>query len=343
MTSTNRTLIWSLGAALLIATFYYFAEQHTVVHPAGLGIFHAGPAADDLFSEKGSDRAFPGRTDDSGPADDCYLLWHTCRFAVFVRADHRGTGAQPFHGRLPGTGRKTQNPVCQPGCTNAPTGLPSTDQSLATKTQEMLSTWFRPALVGSFVGGFVGVAGNILVTFISVTFIMFFFLQENHLFLNILNSFVPNEQEPKVRHAVQESSSVLTSYFGGLLNQLVVFSVIVAALLWILGIDNALLIGHSGRFNIVPYVAPIRETTCVFITLSSHLDAEFAVLMPMLLKVLVAFGITQTIDNNFTGPMILSKSVQAHPLEIFIVTRWPRNSAVLIGMVIGFGFIRCCG
>jgi predicted PurR-regulated permease PerM len=166
---------------------------------------------------------------------------------------------------------------------------------------------------------------------------MFIFLQENHLFLNILNAFVANEQEPKVRHAVQESSAVLTSYFGGLLTQLVVFSVIVACLLWIMGIDNALLIGaFGGIFNIVPYVGPIMGMVFgVFITLSSHLDADFAVLMPMLLKVLVAFGITQGIDNNLTGPMILSKSVQAHPLEIFIVTLVAAKIGGIVGMVIG--------
>jgi len=216
-------------------------------------------------------------------------------------------------------------------------GLLSPGESLATKTQEILSAWFKPTLVGDFLGSFLGVAGNVVVTFVSVTFILFFFLQENRLFLDILHAFVPNEQEPKVRHAVQESSTVLTSYFGGLLTQLVAFSLMVTLILWALGIDNALLIGaFGGIFNVVPYVGPILGMIFgAFITISSHLDVEFAMLLPMLLKVLAAFMITQMIDNNFLGPMILSKSVQAHPLEIFIVTLIAAKLGGVVGMVIG--------
>ncbi|HOY05041.1 MAG TPA: AI-2E family transporter [Saprospiraceae bacterium] len=336
MTSTNRTLIWLLGAALLIATFYYFADILSYILLAWVFSMLGRPLM--IFFQK---RVRIGRFR-AGPTTAALLTIVTFYgilvgllflFVPTIVAQARNLSTVDYQA----LGEKLKIPFANLDAQMHQLGLLSTDQSLATKTQEMLSTWFRPALVGSFVGGFVGVAGNILVTFISVTFIMFFFLQENHLFLNILNSFVPNEQEPKVRHAVQESSSVLTSYFGGLLNQLVVFSVIVAALLWILGIDNALLIGaFGGIFNIVPYVGPILGMIFgVFITLSSHLDAEFAVLMPMLLKVLVAFGITQTIDNNFTGPMILSKSVQAHPLEIFIVTLVAAKLGGVIGMVIG--------
>ncbi len=111
----------------------------------------------------------------------------------------------------------------------------------------------------------------------------------------------------------------------------------VTLILWALGIDNALLIGaFGGIFNVVPYVGPILGMIFgAFITVSSHLDVEFAMLLPMLLKVLAAFMITQMIDNNFLGPMILSKSVQAHPLEIFIVTLIAAKLGGVVGMVIG--------
>jgi predicted PurR-regulated permease PerM len=216
-------------------------------------------------------------------------------------------------------------------------GLLSPSESLATKTQEALSGWFRPTLVGDFLGTFLGVAGNVLVTFASVTFILFFFLQDNRLFLDILHALVPNEQEPQVRQAVQESSTMLTSYFGGLLIQLGAFSACVFLLLWIFGVKNALLIGvFGGVFNVIPYVGPILGLVFGgFITVSSNLDLEFALLWPMLLKVAGVFMLTQFLDNNFLGPMILSKSVQAHPLEIFIVTLVAAKLGGVVGMVIG--------
>lgn len=216
-------------------------------------------------------------------------------------------------------------------------GLLQPTESLGTKTQQVLSGWFRPTFVGDFVGSFISAAGNVVVTFASVTFILFFFLQEKDLFFEILRAFVPDEQEPKVERAVQESSEALTRYFGGLVMQLAVFSLVLSALLWILGVKNAMLIGaFGGLFNIVPYIGPIIGMVFgVFITASSNLDLEIAQMVPMLLKVALAFMATQFIDNNFTGPMIFSKNVQAHPLEIFIVTLAAAQLGGVVGMIIG--------
>jgi predicted PurR-regulated permease PerM len=136
---------------------------------------------------------------------------------------------------------------------------------------------------------------------------------------------------------VQESSEMLSRYFGGLLTQVAAFSITVSIILWILGVDNALLIGaFGGIFNIIPYIGPILGMVFgLFLTLSSHLDLDFAMMLPLLLKVAVAFGATQFIDNNFVGPMIFSKSVQAHPLEIFIVTLVAAKIGGVVGMVVG--------
>jgi predicted PurR-regulated permease PerM len=216
-------------------------------------------------------------------------------------------------------------------------GLLEVGQSLATKTQEILSSWFKPTLVGDFVGAFLGVAGNVVVTFASVTFILFFFLKENTLFIDIVHALVPNEQEKKVRIAINESSAVLTRYFRGLLIQVAAFAAMTTILLWVLGVDNALLIGSfGGVFNVIPYVGPILGMVFgLFITVSSHLDADFALMVPMLAKVVVAFLAVQMIDNNLVGPLIMSKSVQAHPLEIFIVTLAAAKIGGVVGMVIG--------
>jgi predicted PurR-regulated permease PerM len=104
-----------------------------------------------------------------------------------------------------------------------------------------------------------------------------------------------------------------------------------------LGIDNAPLIGaFGGIFNIVPYVGPaIGMVFGCFITVSSHLDMDLAHIWPMLLKVLGAFALTQVIDNNFLGPLIFSKSVKVHPLEILIVTLIAAKLGGVVGMVIG--------
>jgi predicted PurR-regulated permease PerM len=216
-------------------------------------------------------------------------------------------------------------------------GILAPDESLAMKTQEVLSNWFKPTLVGDFLSKFLGVAGNVVVTFASVSFILFFFLQDSRLFTDIVHAIVPDKQEQKVHTAVNESSEVLTRYFRGLLIQLAVFSVATSLILWALGVKNALLIGaFGGIFNVIPYVGPILGMVFgAFITVSSNLDSDLALILPMLVKVMVTFFAVQALDNNFVGPMIMSKSVQAHPLEIFIVTLAAAKLGGVVGMVIG--------
>ncbi|MFN8304605.1 MAG: AI-2E family transporter [Saprospiraceae bacterium] len=216
-------------------------------------------------------------------------------------------------------------------------GMLGPQESLADRTQSVLLQTFRPALVGNFVGSFLATAGNVVAAIFSITFILFFFLKENRLFIDILHAFVPDEYEPKVRHAVEESSEVLTRYFRGLLTQVVSFVLICTILLWIMGVNNALLIGaFGGLLNVVPYVGPILGALFgIFITVSSHLDYEVAAMMPLIGKVAGAFLLTQFIDNNFVGPLIFSKSIKAHPLEIFIVTLASAKIGGVVGMVIG--------
>jgi len=216
-------------------------------------------------------------------------------------------------------------------------GLLKPNESLVVETQKALMNWFKPTLVGDFLGKFLGVAGNVAVTFASVTFILFFFLQDNRLFNNIMDAVVPDKQEKKVHAAVAESSDLLNRYFRGLLIQLAIFSMICTFILWVLGVDNAVLIGSfGGVFNIIPYLGPaLGMIFGLFITVSSSLDADLTLMVPMLLKVVATFMLVQAIDNNLVGPLIMSKSVMAHPLEIFIVTLAAAKIGGVVGMVIG--------
>ncbi len=119
-----------------------------------------------------------------------------------------------------------------------------------------------------------------------------------------MNAIVPDKQEKKVHTAVNDSSELLTRYFRGLLIQLLVFSVLSILLLWMFGVENAVLIGSfGGVFNIIPYIGPLLGMVFgVFITISSGLDADLALMLPMILKVVATFIIVQVIDNNFVGP-----------------------------------------
>ena len=140
-----------------------------------------------------------------------------------------------------------------------------------------------------------------------------------------------------MRQAVRESSEVLTRYFGGLIVQLFSFSLVVMVLLWMLGVKNAVLIAaFGGIFNIIPYIGPIIGNVFgCFITLSSNLDSPIDQLGIQLIKVIATFSVAQFLDNNILGPYIFSKSVRAHPLEIFLVTLAAAQVGGVLGMILG--------
>ena len=56
--------------------------------------------------------------------------------------------------------------------------------------------------------------------------------------------------------------------------------------------------------------------------------------LPTLTYVLIGMGIVQLIDNNFSQPIIFSKSTKSHPLEIFLVILASGTLFGVTGMII---------
>lgn len=210
-------------------------------------------------------------------------------------------------------------------------------ETLGSRTQELLSEWFKPTLVGDFIGGLISTAGSLFVALGSITFILFFFLKENDLFDHIVGSVVPTEQEDRMHKAVHRSSQMLTRYFEGLVIQTAVFTLMVSLSLWLLGVPNALLIGvMAGLLNIIPYVGPILSMVVgCFFTISHYIELDFVLMATPLLKVIGTIVVAHLIDSNVLGPYIMSSSVRAHPLEIFIVTLVAAKLGGMVGMIIG--------
>lgn len=205
-----------------------------------------------------------------------------------------------------------------------------TDESFFDRAKHNLYSFLNPKLVPKLLGGLIGTLGNFLVGLMSVLFIAFFFLKEQGLFNSMISAAVPNNFESKTTNAIEQSSNLLIRYFIGVLTQMTIITIFVSALLSILGVKNALLIGFfAALMNVIPYIGPIIGAAfAVMITISSNLDMSFYDgLLPLISKVLAVFMIMQVLDNFFLQPNIFSKSVKAHPLEIFIV--------VLIGAKLG--------
>ena len=205
--------------------------------------------------------------------------------------------------------------------------------------------YFNPSIIPSIFSSFVGFFGNILVAIMSILFIAFFFLKEQGLFNNMITSILPNKYEGQTFTAINQSSKLLIRYFVGVVVQIMIITIFVSLALSILGVKNALLIGFfAALMNIIPYIGPILGASfAVLITLSSNLALPFYdEMLPLLFKVMGVFMVMQLLDNFILQPNIFSKSVKAHPLEIFIVVLMGAKIGGIIGMVVLFQFIRYC-
>ena len=205
------------------------------------------------------------------------------------------------------------------------------------KLKSNLVYYINPSRIQYFFNATVGAFGNLILGISSVLFISFFFLREQGLFYKMIQSLVPNEYEAKAAHAIDQTSKLLIRYFSGILLQMAIFTMLVAVPLRVMGIDNALLIAFfAAILNVIPYIGPIIGALFgVVITLSSNPSAPFYTeMMPEMIRVLSVFIIMQIIDNFILQPIIFSKSVKAHPLEIFLVVLIGAKLGGILGMVL---------
>ena len=105
---------------------------------------------------------------------------------------------------------------------------------------------------------------------------------------------------------------------GQFIEAFVVGSLAILAL-WIIGVKYFILIGvFAGLANLIPYVGPVAGAVpAIIVAFTNGADST------VIIYIILAFIIIQLIDNVVMQPLVLSKSVNLHPLIIVI--------AILIG------------
>jgi len=191
--------------------------------------------------------------------------------------------------------------------------------------------------VTSVINSFFGVAGTVFVGMVSVLFIAFFFMKDENMFEETLLLFIPENHHEATRKVIADSKNLLMRYFIGVILEVLGVMTIIALGLWIMGVDNALLIGFfGGIMNIIPYIGPVIGALIAFtlgITGTLAIGA-YQELLSVFAKLGGVLIVVNFIDNNILVPMIYSKSVKAHPLEIFFVIIMGGSLAGLIGMLL---------
>ena len=204
------------------------------------------------------------------------------------------------------------------------------DKSLTTSN---LFSKIDYSIIPNFLNAIIGGFGSFSIALFSIIFISFFLLVDSKLLEQGILTFVTDRNEDGTKRSLNEIKNLLSRYFAGLVLQISILFVIYTAILLTFGVNNAVVIAFlCALLNLIPFIGPmIGLVLMVFLTMTSFIGSDFqTVILPKTIFVMIGFLIGQLIDNFFSQPIIFSKSVKSHPLEIFLVIS---IAGVLFGIV----------
>ena len=208
------------------------------------------------------------------------------------------------------------------------------DKSLTTSN---LFSKIDYSIIPNFLNAIIGGFGSFSIALSSIIFISFFLLIDSKLLEQGILTFVTDRNEDGTKRSLNEIKNLLSRYFAGLVLQISILFVIYTAILLTFGVNNAVVIAFlCALLNLIPFIGPmIGLVLMVFLTMTSFIGSDFqTVILPKTIFVMFGFLIGQLVDNFFSQPIIFSKSVKSHPLEIFLVISIAGVLFGIIGLIV---------
>jgi predicted PurR-regulated permease PerM len=189
--------------------------------------------------------------------------------------------------------------------------------------------------IGGFISGVISVTTNVFIGSMAIAFITFFLLLENGLLRRNLLNLIPNAYFELSVATFTKVEKLLSNYLFGLLLQVLAIFLLAASGLTLAGVEYALTIAlFAAIANLIPYAGPILGTVFGIVVgvstgdFTTDSDYNF-----FLFKIISVFAAVQITDNVLLQPLIFSKSVKAHPLEIFVIIFAGAKIAGIVGMI----------
>ncbi len=203
--------------------------------------------------------------------------------------------------------------------------------------QSSLTSKVNFNFVSDFLNIIVGTISSFGMGLASVMFITFFLLKDKAMFISNIKDILPINHQEKILNSLEKINALLSRYFTGILIQMFIVFIFYLTVLLIFGVENALIIAFlCAILNIIPYIgALIGAIAAALLTMIGNLGSDFQThILPTTIYVLIGFFIVHLIDSNIFQPIIFSKSVKSHPVEIFLVILCAGFLFGIMGMII---------
>ncbi len=203
---------------------------------------------------------------------------------------------------------------------------------------EKINSILKFANIGKIISDLGSTIINLLLSIFVITFTSFFFLKDKDLFDRLVLMVVPQKYEEKTKSALNSIRKLIARYLFGMILETTLMALFTTLGLYIIGVELnlALTIGLIvGSLNIIPYIGPwIGISLGLVLYITANVNLDFATeITPMIFKILVVIFVAKLLDDSMLQPFIYSKSIKAHPLEIFFVIIIAGNIYGILGMM----------
>lgn len=190
---------------------------------------------------------------------------------------------------------------------------------------------------GYFFNNIVNIIAGVFVAVFAILFLTFFSLSDDGIILKTIKKIFPAQLRNNFDNIVANTRTQIVHYFGGVFIEMCIVGLINGIVCYLLGVPDAVLIGVlSGLLNVIPYLGPLLSV-CLNIIISCTsmipMSPTGVDLLYNITKVVAIYACAQLVDNFILQPVIYGKSVQAHPIEIFIVIMAAAQIGGIIGMI----------
>ncbi|SDJ76195.1 Predicted PurR-regulated permease PerM [Catalinimonas alkaloidigena] len=207
--------------------------------------------------------------------------------------------------------------------------------------QKNTLTLFSSINFNNLINNLLWFTGSFFVTLLALVFITFFLLYEKGILKRLFLRAVPNAYFELVIAALHKIETLLSNYLTGLLLQMFSVFTLVSLGLTIVGVKYVPTIAiFAAIANLIPYLGPILGGAFgLFVGISTApFDLSANEYVWLIAKILAVFATVQLVDNLVLQPVIFSKSVKAHPLEIFVIIFAGAAIAGPVGMIAAIPF-----
>ncbi|HHT03894.1 MAG TPA: AI-2E family transporter [Bacteroidales bacterium] len=213
----------------------------------------------------------------------------------------------------------------------------ATNTNLETLISNKILNMFQMFQINDIADILLSFGTSIIMGSFIIIFITFFLIKDAHLLYNFAMGITPDKYMEEVNRVITNTRSLISRYFIGISIEILLMISLFSIGFYFVGFSNVILVATiCGTMVILPYIGVIIGGFMgLIITITGALSINPSVdILPIILHFLIVFGIVKIIDDFILQPFIYSKSVKAHPLEIFLIIIMAGEIGGVIGMIL---------